>query len=200
MACLDLRAGHLLERLADRALQVLVELDRGRRRALPDHHVVGAGQVVRRAAGVDRLAGRVLVARDHDHHDRDDRDRHHNGADDEQVPRPLLALLLPHQRLGALRLRLLTGLVRHRGAFRGAGNSRLSRAKRVRGQIDQPDRAEQEPDVAGDVDGVLALRVGGYAAAAEAAAVDLEAARPGGGDADDEREEEQRRSGARAHG
>ena len=185
-----LRAGGRLELRADRALEVLVHLDRVRRGGLPDHDVVGAGQVGRRTAGAHRLAAGVLVARDREHHAADDRDGHHHGTDDQPVAGPLLALLLPHQRLGALRLRLLTSFVRHRRAFRTGEQQVVEGELRARPD-DQPDRAEQQADVARDVDRVLALRVGGNAAVAEAAAVDLQAACPRRRDADDEREEEQ---------
>src|SRR6478609_4557721 len=56
---------------------------------------------------------------------------------------------------------------------------------------DQPRAQRQQPDVTGDVERVLALRVGRHASVAEASAVDLQAAGPGRGDADDEGEEEQ---------
>src|SRR5215207_2158739 len=56
---------------------------------------------------------------------------------------------------------------------------------------DQPQATDQEPDVAGDVDRILPLRVRRDAVTAEAPAVDLEATGPGRGDADDERDEEQ---------
>src|SRR6478609_5360120 len=68
---------------------------------------------------------------------------------------------------------------------------RASEEQRVEGEAgarlpDQPQGQQQEADVAGDLPRVFRGRVGVEAAAAEAAAVDLEAARPGRGDADDE--------------
>src|SRR5688500_11318884 len=50
------------------------------------------------------------------------------------------------------------------------------------GPDDQPQAERQQSDVAGDLSGVLRGRVGDLAAAAEAAAVDRQAACPGAGD------------------